>query len=314
MHNRLHRPSPFAGSVKTLTLTLAVGTSLLATFLGTPVARASSKPSATKQASSKPATTKPAATKRATTQPPTTKVAAPASAVARPSSVPVRGSLTVFAATSLSASFTDIAAAFELANPAVSVKLNFAGSSTLAAQIQNGAQADVFASADVANMERLQTARLVKGEPTVFTRNTLMMVVGKGNPLRIRTLADLSSPDVFVALGAPGVPVGDYARQVLDRAGVTVVPKTLESNVAAIVNKVALREIDAGIVYVTDVARDDYRTDGIAIPGSQNIITTYPIATLSDSRNSAAATAFTAFTRSPRAQAILAKYKFLPLP
>ena len=227
--------------------------------------------------------------------------------------VVLSGSINVFAASSLTASFVDIAAAFEKANPGVKVTLNFAGSSTLVTQIQNGAPADVFASADPANMDRLTKAKLVNGTPVVFARNRPMIVVPRGNPLRITSLADLAGPEVVVALGAVGVPVGDYARQILGRAGIEVKPKTLESSVSAIVTKAALREIDAGIVYVTDVAIDDYRVDGVAIPDEQNIVATYPVAALTSSSNKATAAGFVAFTQTSVAQAILANYKFVPL-
>ncbi len=231
-----------------------------------------------------------------------------------PSTIPsVSGTITVFAAASLTAAFTEVAAAFEKANPQAKVTLNFAGSSTLLTQLQNDAPADVFASADEANMDRAVNARLVDGEPQIFAKNRLIIVTGKGNPLRIKTLSDLSKPEVFVALGAPGVPVGDYARQVLAKANIDVKPKTLEANVSAIVNKVALREIDAGIVYVTDVAIDDYRVDGIPIPDSENLLATYPIAALSSSKNRVGALAMVAFAKSETAQSILAKYKFLPI-
>jgi molybdate transport system substrate-binding protein len=251
--------------------------------------------------------------KKPTTTVPTTAPPTMPTTRATTSTIPLTGPITVFAATSLTAAFTDMAAAFMKAHPGVTVTLNFAGSSTLVTQIVNGAPADVFASADVANMDKLVNAKLIDATPMTFTRNTLMIVTGKGNPLRVKTLADLGRSEVFVALGAPGVPVGDYARQVLANAGVSVTPKTLESNVAAIVNKAALREIDAGIVYVTDVAIDDYRVDGIAIPPEQNVIATYPVAALSTSANKATAAGFVAFAQSPVAQAILAKYKFLPL-
>lgn len=223
------------------------------------------------------------------------------------------GSVNVFAATSLTASFTDIAAAFEKAHPGVTVTMNFAGSSTLVAQITNGAPADVFASADTANMDTLVSAKAIDGSPATFTSNKLMIVVGKGNPLRIATLADLANSEAFVALGAPGVPIGDYARQILAKAGVTLTTKSLESNVAAIVNKVALRELDAGIVYVTDVAIDDYRVDGVPIPDSQNVVASYPIAVVNSRRNKQTAAGFVKFVQSPVGQTILAKYKFLPL-
>ena len=226
---------------------------------------------------------------------------------------PVTGSLTVFAAASLSAAFTDMANDFERTNRGVKVTLNFAGSSTLVTQIQNGAPADVFASADMVNMDKLANTKSLDRTPVLFTRNTLEIVVPKGNPLRVKGLADLARPEVFVGLGAPGVPAGDYARQILARAGVNVQPKSLETNVKSIVNKAALRELDAGIVYVTDVDIDDFRTDGVVIPAEQNIIATYPIATLAGNPHRSAATAFVNFTLSAPGQALLAKYKFLAL-
>lgn len=235
---------------------------------------------------------------------------APATTVPTP---PFAGSITVFAAASLTASFTEIAAAFEKANPGVKVALSFAGSSTLVTQIQNGAPADVFASADTNNMDKLAKARLIDGIASMFTRNRLMIVVPRGNPLRVQSLGDLAKPEVFVGLGAVGVPVGDYAREISARAGIDVKPKTLESSVSAIVTKAALREIDAGIVYVTDVAIDDYRVDGIAIPDAQNVVATYPIASLAASKNAATAKGFVTFTQGTIAQSILAKYKFLAL-
>lgn len=263
----------------------------------------------TKTSKAKPKTAKP----KVTTSTKATAATAVATTAVPTTAVPLTGSINVFAATSLTASFTDIAAAFEKAHPGVKVTLNFAGSSTLVAQIGNGAPADVFASADPANMDKLVDAKSIDGSPLIFTRNKLMIVIGKGNPLRIKTLADLARPEVFVALGAPGVPVGDYSRQILAKAGVTVTPKTLESNVAAIVNKAALREIDAGIVYVTDVAIDDYRVDGIAIPDEQNVVATYPIGAVTGSENRTTAAGFVSFTQGAQAQTILAKYKFLPL-
>ena len=252
---------------------------------------------------------------------PSVAVARPKKVTTKPRTTPARsttktppsGSITVFAAASLAASFTDIAEAFEKLNPKARVTVNFGGSSTLVAQIVNGAPADVFASADAANMEKLTAAKLVDATPAIFTKNRPMIVVPRGNPLRIKSLADLARPEVIVALGAPGVPVGDYSRQILARTGLEVKPKTLEASVSAIVNKAALREIDAGIVYVTDVAIDDYRVDGVAIPADENVIAAYPIAVLSNSKNKLTADAFATFVQSSPAQAILAKYKFLPL-
>lgn len=264
------------------------------------------------------ATTRIAATTRVTATVASTTIAAPATTAvstnAAPTTLPpATGSINVFAAASLTASFTEIAAAFERANPGAKVTLNFAGSSTLVTQINNGAPADVFASADTANMERLVTSKLIRTTPVIFTKNKPMIVVPKGNPLRVKGLADLGRPEVFVALGAVGVPVGDYSRQILAKAGITVTPKSLESSVTAIVSKAALKEIDAGIVYVTDVAIDEYRVDGIAIPDELNVTATYPIATLAASRNPTTAAAFVAYTQSSATQSILAKYKFLTL-
>jgi molybdate transport system substrate-binding protein len=269
-----------------------------------------SKPSRSTPTRSTTTTRRPASAKAPLTSAVTLSTSAPTSTPAT-TAVPVKGSVTVFAASSLTAAFTDIAAAFEKANPAAAVKLNFAGSSTLATQILNGAPADVFASADNANMARIDAAGQLGAKPAVFADNRLMIVVWRGNPLGVKTLDDLSRPEVFVGLGAVGVPVGDYARQVLARAGVNVKPKTLESNVSAIVTKVALRELDAGIVYVTDVALDEYRVNGVVIPDPENIVATYPIAPLAGSSNQVGAGAFVAFVGSPTAQTILKRYKFL---
>ena len=224
-----------------------------------------------------------------------------------------KGPVTVFAASSLTAAFTEMASAFEKANPDASVVLNFAGSSTLVSQVQNGAPADAVATADSASMAKLGSAKLIDGTPVAFTRNRLMIVVPKGNPLRVKDLTDLGRPEVFVALGAPGVPAGDYAREILARAGIEVKPKTLEQSVAAIVNKAALKEIDAGVVYATDVATDEYRVDGVAIPIGQNIVASYPIAVATNSKNRSGAQSFLEFVLSPAGQSIMAKYKFLPL-
>lgn len=286
------RPAPALLAVLAVLAPLAV-----AAPPGT-TADAGTRPTRTTTTRPRPATTRPA---------PTTTRPAPTTAPR-----PVTGSVTVFAAASLTASFTDIAAAFERAHPQARVTLAFGGSSTLVTQIRNGAPADVFASADVANMDRLAADGRVAGPATVFTRNRLMIVVPRGNPLRVQGLADLARPEVFVALGAPGVPAGDYAREILARAGVEVRPRSLEPNVSAIVNKAALKEIDAGIVYVTDVALDEYRVDGIAIPPEQNVVASYPVAVIEGARNPAAARAFVAFTLSPTAQAILTRYQFLP--
>ena len=225
--------------------------------------------------------------------------------------VRVSGTINVSAASSLTAPFTEIAKSFEKVNPKAHVVVNFAGSSALATQIKNGSPADVFASADTANMNKLVEAKLIDHSPAIFAKNTLIIVVPTGNPKGIRTLGDLARDDLFVGLGAVGVPVGDYARQVLAAAGVTVTPKTLESNVSAVVAKIALREIDAGIVYVTDVTVNDNRVDGVAIPADVNVIASYPIGVVASSKNKLGASKFLEFVRTASGQAILRKYKFL---
>lgn len=246
-----------------------------------------------------------------TTKAPTVAHAALATSAPTTSAAPVRGTVVVLAASSLGGAFGEMATAFEKANPGATVALSTAGSSTLVTQLRNGAPADVFASADRANMDDVVSAGLVDGAPAVFARNRLMIVVPKGNPMRVKDLHDLADPDVWVAIGAPGVPIGDYARRALTASGITVKPKTLEPNATAIVTKAVLHEIDAGIVYVTDVARDDYRVDGIAIPDAQNVIATYPIASVTTGSNRAGGSAFVAFVRSGAGQAILRSYKFL---
>jgi molybdate transport system substrate-binding protein len=234
----------------------------------------------------------------------------PALAAAKKPAKAPSESITVFAATSLTASFRVIADAFEKANPAVHVTLNFAGSSKLVTQIENGASADVFAAADRANMDKLVNANQIDGKPVVFARNTMVIVTPRANPQNVVGIADLADPQVIVAIGAPGVPAGDYARQIFDKAGLTVKPKTLEPDVAAIVNKAAMGEIDAGIVYVTDVAPTDKRVLGVDIPLEQNVIAEYPIASLTGAANKKRAKQFVAFARSAKAQAILQRYGF----
>jgi molybdate transport system substrate-binding protein len=222
------------------------------------------------------------------------------------------GTISVSAASSLTAAFTDIASEFRRINPKVRVTLNFAGSSTLVTQIRNGAPADVIATADTKSMDSLASANVLNGPVSTFAENRLIIVVPKGNPAKIVSLSDLARDGATVVLGAEGVPVGDYARAVLHQANVSVQPKSLEANVAAIVTKAALREVDAGVVYVTDVMPDDDRVEGVIIPESQNIIARYPIAALRGSPNPRAAKAFVAFTKSTTAQKILARYRFLP--
>jgi len=218
--------------------------------------------------------------------------------------------VTVFAAASLTAAFQSIGSAVGRANPPLLAEFNFAGSSTLVAQIQQGAPADVFASADQPNMQKLLDGGLVTGSPRVFATNRLQILVPAGNPKGITKLAELARPGLVVVLCAPAVPCGRYAAQALQKAGVGVVPASQEADVKAVVSKVALGEADAGIVYVTDVQAGGVKVQGIAIPDNQNVVATYPIAVLKAARDDRAAQAFVDFLVSAQGQRILAGFGF----
>ena len=222
---------------------------------------------------------------------------------------PTGGTIEVFAAASLTDSFKALGDSFHQQHTSVSVGFNFAGTPTLVTQIENGAHADVFASADTANMDKLRGEHLVKGAPDVFAHNKLEIVVAPGNPKRIGGLSDLAKPGVIYISAGPTVPAGKYAAQALAMAGVTVTPKSLETDVKSVVSKIELGEADAGIVYVTDVKAAGDKVAGIAIPNAQNVVATYPIATV-DSNSTASA--FLEFVISKGGQAILESYGFLP--
>jgi molybdate transport system substrate-binding protein len=219
--------------------------------------------------------------------------------------------LKVFAAASLTAAFTELGQQFTPANDGTRVAFNFAGSQALATQIQQGAPADVFASADVANMDKVKD---LVGDPRVFASNLLQIVVEKGNPKGVEGLDDLASSDLKVVLAAEEVPAGRYARQVLDRAGVRVQPVSQEDNVKAVVTKVSLGEADAGIVYVTDVTAGGDKVEGVDIPEGQNVVATYPIATAKASKVHDQAQAFVDLVLSEQGRQVLQKYGFPPPP
>jgi molybdate transport system substrate-binding protein len=216
----------------------------------------------------------------------------------------------VFAAASLTAAFTELGRRYTAAQ-GTKVTFNFAGSQALATQIGQGAPADVFASADLDNMAKVKD---LVGTPQSFASNRLAIVVEQGNPRGIRTLDDLAGGDVKVVLAAREVPAGRYAKQVLDRAGVKVTPVSQEDNVKAVVAKVSLGEADAGIVYVTDVAAGGARVEGVDIPREQNVVATYPIATVKAGKAQDAAQAFIDLVLSGQGQEVLHRYGFLPPP
>ena len=217
---------------------------------------------------------------------------------------PASSSVTVFAAASLQNPFQKIAQQAH-----VNATFNFAGSQTLTAQLTQGAQADVFASADTAHMKIVQDAALIDGAPQVFAHNRLEIAVAKSNPKHIQSLSDLARSDVVVVLADPSVPAGRYAEQALARAGIKVKPASLELEVTAVLNKVALGEADAGIVYVSDVVSSG-KVAGVAIPDRQNVIADYPIAVLAGAPDKSAARTFVDYVLSPSGQAALAQAGF----
>ena len=221
------------------------------------------------------------------------------------------GELKVFAAASLTAAFGKLGEQFTAANGGTKVTFNFAGSQALATQIQQGAPADVFASADTTNMDKVED---LVGAPQVFAGNLLQIVVEKGNPKGVKGLDDLASSDLKVVLAAEEVPAGRYAKQILDQAGASVQPVSQEDNVKAVVTKVSLGEADAGIVYATDVTAGGDKVEGVDIPKEQNVVAAYPIATVKASRSRDQAQAFVDLVRSAEGQGVLQSFGFLPPP
>lgn len=220
------------------------------------------------------------------------------------------GEITVFAAASLTAAYTEIGDAFEAAHADATVTFNFAASSELAAQIDQGAPADVFASADEANMAKLVEAGGAAGQPQVFATNALEIIVEAGNPKGISGVGDLDQPGLLYVTCAPEVPIGGYAERVLANAGVSVTPVSFEESVKGIVTKVSLGEADAGIVYRTDVDAAGADAEGVEIPADINVEARYPITTTKEAGNVDGAEAFVAFVLSDEGQRILDGYGF----
>lgn len=228
------------------------------------------------------------------------------------SATPLAGTVSVFAASSLTDAFNALGRSFQAAHSGVTVKLNFAGTPTLVTQIEQGAPADVFASADTTNMEKLKGDGFTAGNPQVFAHNKLEIVVAPGNPKGITGLADLAKPGVIFISEAPSVPAGKYSVQALKRAGVTVTPRSLETDVKSVIGKIELGEADAGIVYATDVSAAGTKVAGVPIPDADNVVATYPIVVVRATTNAAAANAFIAYVVSAAGQAKLQSFGFLP--
>jgi molybdate transport system substrate-binding protein len=217
----------------------------------------------------------------------------------------VTGTVTVFAAASLTESFTKLGKDFEAANPGATVTFNFAGSSALATQICQGAPADVFGSAAPANMKTVTDTGNGDGTPTTFVKNQLVIAVPKGNPKQIKGLSDLTRPGVKVALCAEQVPCGAAAKKALDAAQVKLTPVTLEQDVKGALSKVKLGEVDAALVYRTDARTAASAVEGVEFPESSGAINEYPIVVLKTARNPAGAKAFVAYVLSDKGRTVL---------
>lgn len=222
---------------------------------------------------------------------------------------PIGGTIRVFAASSLTGSFTELGKEFEKQHPGTTVEFNFGASSDLATQITNGAPADVFASASPTNMDQVVSAGDAH-DPRPFAVNTMEIAVPPANPGRVHRLADLARAGVKVAVCQAQVPCGVVAAKVFHNAGITVHPATEEVDVKSVLTKVSVGEVDAGIVYVTDVRAAGDQVRGVRIPSSVNATTRYPIATVGSSKNTATARAFERLVLSAHGQDVLAKAGF----
>jgi molybdate transport system substrate-binding protein len=220
--------------------------------------------------------------------------------------------LTVYAAASLTATFTELGQRFEQEHDGVTVTFSFAGSSDLVAQIQQGAPADVFASADTANMDKAVADDLLEAEPVTFASNTLRIAVPPGNPAGVRTLADLAAPGLNVVVCAPEVPCGAAATRVEEAAGVDIQPVSEESSVTDVLNKVTSGEADAGLVYVTDVVAAGDAVEGIDFPEASQAVNTYPIAVIADRPNTELAQEFVDLVTGEVGRSVLAEAGFAP--
>ena len=250
---------------------------------------------------------------------PPTEIPVPPTATAAPRT------LTVFAASSLTGSLTELGKNFEAANPGVTVTFNFAGSQVLNTQITQGAAADVFASANRTYMDSLVTANLVaQGAPKDFVTNVLEVILPANNPANLATLLDLAKPGLKIVLGDKSVPAGSYALQILESMskdaiyGADFKTKVLanvvsyETDVKQVVAKVQLGEADAGIVYITDaIAAPTLKT--IIIPTNFNVIAKYPIVALTNAPQPELAAAFVAYVLSADGQATMKKWGFTPV-
>jgi len=215
----------------------------------------------------------------------------------------------VSAAASLTDAFAEIEVAFEAANPGVDVVLNLGASSTLREQILAGAPVDVYAAANTLTMADVVAAGRSDGDPVVFAQNSLAIAVAAGNPGGVTGLEDFARGELLIGLCAPGVPCGDFARQALAGAGVVPAVDTNEPNVRALITKIELGELDAGIAYATDVMSTP-RIEGLEIPEEHDVRADYPITVVAAAPHPRAAAAFVAFVLSGEGRRILDEYGF----
>lgn len=218
--------------------------------------------------------------------------------------------LRVYAAASLGAAFEEIAEDFEASHEGVEVQLVLGGSSDLVAQIDQGAPADVLATADEATMSTLVSAGLAAGDPEPLATNRLGIAVPPGNPAGISSLADLARPDVQLVTCASEVPCGAAARALAERAGVTLRPVSEEQSVTGVLDKVRSGEADAGLVYVTDLAAAGDDVMGIDVPEAGGVRNVYPVVPVAGSDRPALAQDFVDLARSDQGQDVLARLGF----
>lgn len=217
--------------------------------------------------------------------------------------------LTVFAAASLTEAFEELVDRFEARHPSVEVVLNLGGSAGLAQQVVEGAPADVFAAAAEPPMQVLVDAGLAV-DPVVFATNTLELVVPAGNPGDVSGLEALARAELRIALCDESVPCGAASATLLDAEGVVAQPDTLESDVKAVLTKVSLGEVDAALVYRTDVLAAGDAVEGIEVPAAASVVNRYPIAPLADAPNPDAATAFAEFATGAESREVLERLGF----
>jgi molybdate transport system substrate-binding protein len=228
------------------------------------------------------------------------------------SSAPEPKTLTVYAASSLTESFSALKPEFEAQHPGVTVKYNFGGSSTLVQQLTNGAKADVFASADQANMDKAVQGGVIDGTPTVFATNKLTIAVAPGNPKNLKTFADLAQGGLTVVVCATQVPCGSATQKVEKNTGVTLKPASEEQDVKQVLTKVESGDADAGLVYVTDANTAGGKVAQVDFPESAQAINNYPIAAVKDAPQADLAKQFEQFVLGAQGQQELAKVGFGP--